>query len=62
MEQIQPGDNVWLKGQITSPKMTVDKIQNKDEAVCVWFDLDLKHNKQIFQITSLTKENPIKRQ
>lgn len=59
MGQIQEGDNVWLKGQITSPKMTVDSI-DEDNAICVWFDTDLKHNKKVFKLTSLTKEDPRK--
>ncbi len=60
MESIKEGDNVWLKGQATSPKMTVQEAQN-GWATCIWFDVEGKYNAKDFKVSSLTKEDPIKR-
>lgn len=59
MDRIQEGDNVWLKGQRTSPKMTVESIGERD-VTCVWFDTKMEYNRKIFRVTSLTKEEPTK--
>lgn len=64
-EEIKVGDIVWLKSG--GPQMTVDEIGHYEftgggplSAKCSWFDSKNERKKDVFPLTSLTKERPSK--
>jgi uncharacterized protein YodC (DUF2158 family) len=47
------GDVVRLKSG--GPAMTIDSFDEDGDAVCVWFDSDMKHQSRVFTIGTLEK-------